>query len=103
MEYSFPGNIRELENVLERALIYADGDVITPRDLYLGDWQGSLTDISGGVDEAPEQGSESLEDIERRAIERALAKWDGNRSKAAEELGISRGTIIKKIKIFGLE
>ena len=104
MEYSFPGNIRELENVLERALIYADGDVIAPRDLYLGDWQGLRADISPGEENGTSERSPgSLEDIERQAIEKALAKWAGNRSKAATELGISRGTIIKKIKLFGLE
>ncbi|HET7839677.1 MAG TPA: helix-turn-helix domain-containing protein [Rectinemataceae bacterium] len=45
----------------------------------------------------------SLDSLERAAIERALAKWEGNRSKAAAELGISRRTIQNKIKRFGLD
>ena len=54
---------------------------------------------------APSQASPStsLDSVEREAIERALAKWNGNRTKAAEELGISRRTVINTIKRYGLE
>ncbi|PKL23988.1 MAG: sigma-54-dependent Fis family transcriptional regulator [Spirochaetae bacterium HGW-Spirochaetae-3] len=96
--YSFPGNVRELENVLERALIYADGDEIRASDLC-------LLAPSPSADPRPAaaaDGSASLDLMERDAIERALAKWSGNRTKAALELGISRRTILYRIKRYGL-
>ncbi len=104
VSYSFPGNARELENLLERALIYGEGDEIQASDL----------DFAGGHHELPRTSTEpkapatapastSLDSVERVAIERALAKWNGNRTKAAEELGISRRTVINKIKRYGLE
>jgi two-component system response regulator AtoC len=108
MAYSFPGNVRELENVLERALIYGEGDEILPADLDLTGGRriapAASVEAAGPVGaEPPVAQAESLETLERDAIERALWKWGGNRSKAAEELGISRRTIQNKIKKYGLE
>jgi two-component system, NtrC family, response regulator AtoC len=109
MAYSFPGNVRELENILERALIYCENDEILPSDLELamgrsprGEPRAVPVD-SGEADPAPPADSASLDSMERDAIRRALGKWKGNRSKAAEELGISRRTIQNKIKRYGLE
>jgi two-component system response regulator AtoC len=118
MAYSFPGNVRELENILERALIYAEGDEILAADLNAAegrlaegrrDTRGSgknpasePAENSPGEDRATRFAT-SLDSMEREAIERALAKWKGNRTKAAEELGISRRTIINKIKRYDLE
>lgn len=101
--YSWPGNVRELENVLERALIYADGDLIRAVDLEL---PSGYRDA--GVAKAPSvvaAGSSvtSLEDLEREAIERALASHGGNRTRAAEALGISRRTMLYRIKRYGLD
>ncbi len=101
MYYDYPGNIRELENLLERALIYREGVEILPGDIEI------RTDFSapdtGKTPVSPATGTGSLAHLEREAIIRALAKWEGNRTKAAEELGISRRTIIYKIKQFGLD
>ncbi|MDR2110178.1 MAG: sigma-54 dependent transcriptional regulator [Spirochaetaceae bacterium] len=100
--YSFPGNIRELENILERALIYAEGSEIRLEDIDLH-WTGDeeprndeAESPTGGVPRG------SLEGIEKKAIREALARWGGNRTKAAEELGVSRKTILNKIKTYGL-
>jgi two-component system response regulator AtoC len=95
LSYSFPGNVRELENILERALIYAEGNEIGLGDIDLH-WTGT------GEGRSPDGGGMSLEDIERRAVTEALARWEGNRTKAAEELGVSRKTILNKIKFYGL-
>lgn len=104
-EYRFHGNIRELENILERAAIFADGSIIgeDELDLRANELEPSFGEETscGGLafgDEAV-----SLKDIEKQAIERALRRWEGNRTKAADELGITRRTLINKIAEFGLD
>jgi two-component system response regulator AtoC len=95
-EYPFPGNVRELENVLERALIYREDGAITPGDIDLH------RPGSGGLPGESAPGLPSLETVEREAIRKALDRTKGNRTRAAAELGISRKTIINKIKAYGL-
>jgi two-component system response regulator AtoC len=90
--HPFPGNIRELENILERALIYCEGGLIREGDI----------DLHGGP-AAPSPAGGSLEDREKQAVVEALAKSGGNRTKAAEMLGVSRKTILNKIRHYGLE
>ncbi|HWP68597.1 MAG TPA: sigma-54 dependent transcriptional regulator, partial [Rectinemataceae bacterium] len=108
--YPFPGNIRELENILERAMIYCEGSVIDTTDLDFAlppqdSGDSGLPELAAQTVFSPFPGAdenESMEDIEREAIRHALDKWKGNRSKAAIELGISRRNIQYKIKRFGL-
>ncbi len=90
--YHYPGNVRELENILERAVIFCEGDELTARDIL----------IPGAASEVLPR-PRTMRSIERDAIETALRRWDGNRTRAAEELGISRRSIITKIKDYGLE
>ncbi|MDR0760545.1 MAG: sigma-54 dependent transcriptional regulator [Treponema sp.] len=112
--YSFPGNIRELENILERALIYGGGKEIRPGDIDIRRDAGfsggeesrtSGSAVSGNVvsGNAVSGNVVSLEDLEKQAVREALARCKGNRTRAAEELGISRKTILNKIKMYGLE
>jgi len=85
------GNVRELGNALERAAILADGDVVRGEDFQVA-MASPLADIAGGT----------MEEIERGAIERALAETGGNRRRAAERLGIGERTLYDKLKRYGL-
>lgn len=88
--YEFPGNVRELENIIERAFIYCETDVITSKEIDIG----KIT---------KKENINKLEELERKLIIEALHKWEGNKTKAAQELGISRRTIHNKIKEYGIE
>ena len=96
--HSFYGNVRELENIIERAMIFADSETIGINDL---DLRSGLqkNDVPKAV---PASDVLTLRDAERNAIIRALQRWEGNRTRAAEELGISRRTLISKIQEYGI-
>jgi two-component system response regulator AtoC len=91
--YPFPGNVRELENLLERALIFTGSDTLGLSDLALPQTVGPL----------PPPPAATLDSLERQAILQALQRWEGNRTRAAAELGISRRTLLNKIKQYGIE
>lgn len=97
-EYHWPGNIRELRNVLERAVLLAgDGSTLLPRHLP--------TDIRPRASDkrsAPMGTDLSLKSVERRHIERVLHEVKGNRARAARELGIPRSTLYKKLTEYGI-
>jgi two-component system, NtrC family, response regulator AtoC len=88
-EYNFPGNVRELENRIERAFILSSGDTILMRD---------LGDPFASSPRPKRQGK--LRDNERELIERTLTRNGGNRTRAAAELGISRRTLQNRLKEF---
>jgi len=100
--YSFPGNVRELENILERALTLCNGSEITAQDLQL---QTSVPDDN--AEEAEMGGKESLDDylerIERATIEKALAQTNQNKTAAAKLLGISFRALRYKLEKLGIE
>jgi two-component system response regulator AtoC len=102
MTYPWPGNVRELENVIERAILLAPGNT-----LEISDLPPTLeADHFPSSDLAPE-GISSIKVasriLEKELIERALSKTDGNRTKAAKMLEISRPILISKIKQYGLQ
>lgn len=92
-QHRWPGNVRELENVVKRAVILADGPVIQASDLGFG------PDRAGGE---PLNLREAREGAERREVVRALARANGNLSKAADLLGVSRPTLYDLLNRFGL-
>jgi two-component system response regulator HydG len=102
MRYEWPGNVRELEHTIERAVILARGEHITPEELppTIRAIGGDPTDTT--PQEPPLPVGLSLKDVERQLIRRTLEHTGGNRTKAAETLGISRATLHNKLKEYGL-
>ena len=92
MRYSWPGNVRELNHAVERAVLMAQRNVVQPNDLALG----------GGGDVAPRLEDLSLEEVDRILVQKALARFDGNVSQAANALGLSRSALYRRLQRFGL-
>jgi DNA-binding NtrC family response regulator len=91
-DYQWPGNVREMDHVIERAVLMAQGNIITIRDLGLkSDMKSSLS-----LEEM------SLEDVERYLIKKMLARFDGNSRKAAEALGLSRSAFYRRLEKYGI-
>jgi DNA-binding NtrC family response regulator len=103
--HKWPGNVRELENAIERACILADSTALEPHDLGLianeqdaaATW--SAIELSGTLAESVER---AVSFVEQRKIKEALAAAEGNKTRAAEALGVSYKTLLTKIKEYGL-
>ncbi|MDR3200744.1 MAG: sigma-54 dependent transcriptional regulator [Spirochaetales bacterium] len=106
-QYRFPGNVRELENILERAIIYSKDGLIREEDIagrLLPDAEQPAAGAAEKKENTPNaSGAPLLRSAERDIIEKTLKETGGNRTRAAQMLGISRRTIIYKIKEYGLE
>ncbi len=107
LNYSFPGNVRELEHIIERALIFAEGDLIEPEDLNLPSSvtqsvKDSYQQVSSD-DNGQQEAVLSMEELERKHIARALKlnRWD--RTQTAYQLGISPKTLYTKIKKYEIK
>lgn len=88
--YHWPGNIRELQHTIEKAVILCEGNVIRPKDVFVKQsWKPQTATV------VP-----NLEEVERQAIETAILQNNGNLTAAAEQLGISRQTLYNKLKRF---
>ena len=100
-EYNFPGNVRELENILERAITLCDGKVISASDLQLR----PSAPVQYSATSAPENAGlgDHIEEIEKRAIREALEKARYNKTRAAELLGMSFRSLRYRIKKLGIE
>ena len=104
-EHSWPGNIRELKNVLERAVILAHGSVLLPEHLPLDQLRPLAPDGEGGTG-APLDGYApdlTLADVERLHIREVLLLVRGHLGKASDVLGVHRNTLTRKIREYGLE
>ncbi|MCR4426925.1 MAG: sigma 54-interacting transcriptional regulator [Firmicutes bacterium] len=111
--YSWPGNVRELENIIERVTALLEGDVIDPSHLprHILAAAGAAEDVraadearaaSVGAVAVQPSGGESMDEIEREAVARALAATRGNVSRAARMLAVSRTTLYAKMRKFNL-
>ncbi|MCJ8169888.1 sigma-54-dependent transcriptional regulator [Atopomonas sediminilitoris] len=100
--YRFPGNVRELENLLERAFTLCEDDIIEARDLHFADAPGAISEGMenlGQVDNLEDY----LEDIERRAIMQALEETRWNRTAAAQRLGLTFRSMRYRLKKLGID
>ena len=93
--YHWPGNIRELAHTIERAVILCKSGNLTPDDFVLRTKPSPAKLIDGPVIR--------VEDYEKKAINNAMTKYNGNLTKAAEEIGIARSTLYRKIARLGME
>lgn len=89
-QYHWPGNIRELQHAMERAIIMTEGSVLTPDDFFLS--QKSETPTETATD------SFNLDEVERDVIQKAIRKNNGNISKAAKELGLTRASLYRRLE-----
>ena len=97
VEYDWPGNIRELENAIERAVVLTENDVIEPSDLLYY----ALTVETPSKSDVGEV--RHLIDVEREHITKTLKKFAGHRGKTAKALGIDRKTLREKLKRYAIE
>jgi len=92
-EYNFPGNVRELENMMERAVILAETTILQPRDFTLPEKTSAVLKLPAGT----------LKQMEIQLIQNALLRNEGHREKTAGELGITRKTLLNKMNAYGIE
>ena len=92
LSHGWPGNVRELDHAIERAVLMSQGEVLQARDLGL----------QPGRDASRRLEDMSLEEVESFLIQKTLAQCDGNVSRAAEKLGLSRSALYRRLQRFGL-
>lgn len=93
-DYHWPGNVRELQHAIERAVILSDSNVLQPEDFF----------FSGREQESEDMAFDNynLDEVEKTVIARVLQKHQGNISKAAQELGLTRTSLYRRMEKFGL-
>ena len=91
MQYDYPGNVRELQYAVERAVIMADSDALKAEDIVFSPIERRTQDVK-------EMQTSNLEDLERNTILKVIEKHQGNISKAARELGLTRGALYRRLE-----
>lgn len=94
-KHSWPGNIRELQHAVERAVIMSEGNILEPHDFFLPHGEEEREPILG-------EGNLNLEETERMLVRKVVDKHGGNISKAAKELGLTRASLYRRIEKYGL-
>jgi transcriptional regulator with PAS, ATPase and Fis domain len=95
MNYHFPGNVRELQYAIERAVIMADGDVLQAKDIIFSPIEATTTT-------ANEITETNLSSVEKSTILKVIEKHNGNISKAAKELGITRTALYRRLSKYDI-
>ncbi|GGZ26504.1 sigma-54-dependent Fis family transcriptional regulator [Echinicola pacifica] len=93
--YAWPGNIRELQHAIERAIIMAEGNELDTRDFF-------FLSSKPIAEKTPQSVSLNLDEVEKNVIQKAIDKNGGNISKAAKELGLTRASLYRRLEKYGL-
>jgi two-component system response regulator PilR (NtrC family) len=102
VDYAFPGNIRELENIIERSVAMESSNIILPENLFLSTSAAAIPNFNIEIPDKGIELNEEIEKIEKKMIEKALQKAKGSKTKAAELLHVSFDSLryrIEKLKI----
>jgi DNA-binding NtrC family response regulator len=94
--FDWPGNIRQLQNEVQRAVLLSEGSEVAAADL-------SITNVKAGPSDGNDTNFTLLEGVERNAIVQTLKETEGNKLETAKRLGIGRQTLYNKIKAYGIE
>jgi two-component system response regulator HydG len=94
--FDWPGNIRQLQNEVQRAVLLCEGDDVDAADL-------SITKVKAAGEDSPDTNFTLLEGVERNAIVQMLKETGGNKLETAKRLGIGRQTLYNKIRAYGIE
>jgi two-component system response regulator FlrC len=97
LNYGWPGNVREMENVIQRAVILAPGEVVNPEHLHLPSWQAPSVNAEDNLG-SDEGGAQDLKSLEKTHIMTTLASVNGSRKLAAQKLGMSERTLRHKLQ-----
>jgi len=97
IDYPWPGNVRELENTIERLALFSRGRTIEAEDL-----PEKFREAKPKVEESLFEGLPTLDEIEKRYLVHVLGRVEGNRTRAAEILGIDRRTLYRMLERFGI-
>lgn len=92
--YNWPGNVRELEHAIERSVILSEGKVLQPDDFFFKSQVGKDAKVAFE--------NYNLEDVEKTIIRKVLLKYNGNITKAADELGLTRTSLYRRLEKYGL-
>ena len=95
-KYNWPGNVRELQHAIERAVIMCNGHVLNPEDFYFN------TNTGRGEESNLNLEDYDLEEVEKILIRKVLKKYDGNITQAANELGLTRSSLYRRLEKYGL-
>jgi len=96
IKYSWPGNVRELQHAIERAVIMSNGNILNPEDFFFSPASQDKTDSGIQLDEF------HLEEVEKILIRKVLQKYNGNITQAANELGLTRSSLYRRLEKYGL-
>ena len=99
-EYNWPGNVREIENVIERAVVVTKGEQLLPEDFPMGLREADANKLT--ISDQKKNLTEILDDLEAQLISKTLAKYNFSQTKAAKSLGIKRTTLRYKMEKYGL-
>jgi two-component system, NtrC family, response regulator HydG len=95
-QYHFPGNVRELQYVIERAVIMSEGDIINESDLIFSSLENQLQQVNDDTADF------RLSTVERNAIQKVIEKHSGNITKAAKELGLTRTALYRRLSKYDI-